>query len=538
MAHRLKPYATILLPSLVLIVHVLMFGAWIIDDAAISYSYARSLAQGHGLVAQAGAPPVEGYSNFLWTVLLAPIYALGLFDPVITVKLISLICMISAFALLARSVERLPRGSLIALIALTLTAMHPSFAIWTAGGLENPLYVLGISGLVYGTSRAVYRDRLTHRSAAVMGLIAAGIALTRPDGLVYVAAYPAALVGMQIALRRWGMKPVQRHVLIYAAMFAGIYGAFLGFRWLYYGQLVPNTYYAKDSSIGFMLMAALTLQIEALLKMSDLMFGTLGRGGNLLAFGLLIIGLVFVIRRQLRRDEFVVMLFALAAMLVYVVLPLDWMREYRFATPFFPLFFLLAVMLIAHVIEMLPLRGTQRALLIGAIGVFILSVAVAGYRRSAAFAASPEVPFQVVAERDGERFNRYADALGVERGSVLLPDVGGTLWVSRLRVYDLYGLTDSAIARTVGIDQPAFYNYIFEDAQPTFITMHGFHTDRASLDADPRFRRDYTPICESIDEWVREQFGRDVYSGIYVRKDVVQGHSEALTTLRQEAACP
>jgi hypothetical protein len=343
---------------------------------------------------------------------------------------------------------------------------------------------------------------------------------------------------MLIMQRRWGMKPVQRHLLIYAAVFAGLYGAFLGFRWLYYGHLLPNTYYAKDSAIGFMLMAALTLQIEALLKMSDLMFGTLGRGGNLMAFGLLILCVVFVTRRLLRRDEFVLILFALAAMLVYVLLPLDWMREYRFATPFFPIFFLLAVTLVAHLIEMLPLRGTQRALLIAAIAIFIASVAAAGYRRSAAFAAAPEVPFQMVAEREGERFNHYADELGLERASVLLPDVGGTLWVSRLRVYDLYGLTDPTIARTLGIDQPAFYDYVFEDAQPTFITTHGFHTERASLDADARFRRDYTPICEYIDPYVQSQYGRDAYSGTYVRKDAVQGHSEALTTLRQEAACP
>lgn len=538
MADRLKSTLPILIPSVVLVLHVLMFGTWIIDDAAISFSYARSLAEGHGLTAQAGVPPVEGFSNFLWTILFVPLIALGVFDPAITPKVISLICMIGAFALLAKSVERAPRGSWIAGIALTLTALHPSFAIWTAGGLENPLYVLGISGLVYGTSQAVYAVRLTHRGAALMAVMAGAVALTRPDGLVYMAAYPAALIAMQITLRRWGIKPVQRHLLIYAAVFVGIYGAFLSFRWLYYGALVPNTYYAKDSDIGFMLLAALTLQIEALLKISDLMFGTLGRGGNLLAFGLLILGVVFTIRRWLRRDEFVIALFALTAMLVFVLLPLDWMREYRFATPFFPLFFLLVVMLATHLIEMLPLRGSQRFLLIGAIGVFIASVAVAGYRRSAAFAAAPEVPFQVVAEHGGERFNQYANMLGLEDASVLLPDVGGTLWVSRLRVYDLYGLTDPTIARTLGIDQPAFYDYLFEAAQPTFITIHGFHTDRARLDTDPRFRRDYVAICEYIDAWVRERHGYEMYSGTYIRKDVVQGGSEALTMLQQAATCP
>ena len=44
---------------------------WLVDDAAISMAYAANWTAGHGLVAQPGLPPVEGYSNFLWVVVLA-----------------------------------------------------------------------------------------------------------------------------------------------------------------------------------------------------------------------------------------------------------------------------------------------------------------------------------------------------------------------------------------------------------------------------------------------------------------------------------
>ena len=54
---------------------------WLIDDAGISFVYSRNLAQGHGLVSQPGMPPVEGYSNFLWVLLMAPFFGLGFFDP-------------------------------------------------------------------------------------------------------------------------------------------------------------------------------------------------------------------------------------------------------------------------------------------------------------------------------------------------------------------------------------------------------------------------------------------------------------------------
>src|SRR4051812_27890475 len=47
------------------------------DDAMISMRFARNLASGHGLRWNAGATPVEGYSNFLWTLWMAVPHALG-----------------------------------------------------------------------------------------------------------------------------------------------------------------------------------------------------------------------------------------------------------------------------------------------------------------------------------------------------------------------------------------------------------------------------------------------------------------------------
>ena len=49
--------------------HQLMF-ATLADDAFISFRYSQHLAEGHGLVFNVGEK-VEGYSNFLWVVLVA-----------------------------------------------------------------------------------------------------------------------------------------------------------------------------------------------------------------------------------------------------------------------------------------------------------------------------------------------------------------------------------------------------------------------------------------------------------------------------------
>lgn len=63
--------------SVMVIVLVFLLGfydtiskSWTSDDAFISFRYARNLVEGKGLVYNAGER-VEGFSNFLWTMLIA-----------------------------------------------------------------------------------------------------------------------------------------------------------------------------------------------------------------------------------------------------------------------------------------------------------------------------------------------------------------------------------------------------------------------------------------------------------------------------------
>ena len=43
----------------------------LVDDAMVSMRYARNLAQGNGLVWNLGQPPVEGFTNLGWVLLMA-----------------------------------------------------------------------------------------------------------------------------------------------------------------------------------------------------------------------------------------------------------------------------------------------------------------------------------------------------------------------------------------------------------------------------------------------------------------------------------
>jgi hypothetical protein len=54
--------------ALVLVLHSLAYN-FVTDDAYISFVYSRNLAE-HGQLAFNLGHPVEGYTNFLWTVIL------------------------------------------------------------------------------------------------------------------------------------------------------------------------------------------------------------------------------------------------------------------------------------------------------------------------------------------------------------------------------------------------------------------------------------------------------------------------------------
>lgn len=188
-------------PTVLVALHMQLYGRWIVDDAAITFAYARSLASGEGAVLQPDADQVEGYSNPAWLAVLVLGRWLGLFDRgtwfgvpdlVLFPKIVALLCCAGVFAgfyAVVRAVSRRP--VVLTVVAGAVTAAVPSFAIWVSSGLENPLLALIAVTLAALLARAAIARRLLEVRVAVgCGLLAALAALTRPDGLIYAAAYP------------------------------------------------------------------------------------------------------------------------------------------------------------------------------------------------------------------------------------------------------------------------------------------------------------------------------------------------------------
>ena len=97
-------FVALLLIVIGALVHQLLLLHWYIEDAAISFTFARHLAEGEGLVAYPGGERVEGYSNPLWMLIMSVVLALGL-DPVPASKLIALACAATLLVLLYRALQ-------------------------------------------------------------------------------------------------------------------------------------------------------------------------------------------------------------------------------------------------------------------------------------------------------------------------------------------------------------------------------------------------------------------------------------------------
>lgn len=485
------------------------FSAWLVDDAGISFAYARNLGQGQGLVAQPGAVPGEGFSNPSWVFLLSFFHWIGV-DLVSMVKGLSLALSSMAIGVLFLSGQKLGLSVLLSGTAVGWMVCQPGFIIWSTSGLENPLYAALLALLLWLTL-----EPQTTRRAVVAGLVAGLVAITRPEGILYGALY------LIFHLRRFKA---------YLPGLIMIYGGYMIFRLAYFGDLFPIPYYKKVDGL-FGLPGLSTL----LAKFNSLLLGLFGdKYLAAIVMGLLVFAVAFLLwKKAVRHELMVIGAFALVGLAGYLLLPKDWMEEYRYATPVF----LFAYLLLAGILLAVANQARQQSLLRRA-AVIALALWAAGtsfvfYQpRLDKFAKAPTISFGEVGATF-QRFENYSRALGLERSvSVLTPDVGGALYYfPQVRILDLGGLVDSTIARTIDRDNAALWNYVF-GKQPDFLDLHGGWEYAARLDSDPRFRALYTPIFEYTTPALREKYGFSAAAGDFVRKDLLASPND-LAKLQQ-----
>lgn len=210
------------------------------DDAYIAFRYVSNRQAGWGYVWNPPPfLPVEGYTSFAWVVLLDAVWTLTGLDPERSATWLDLLATWATVGLVVGWTRRLhddapdATGLAWAAVAVFGCVTNTTFLAWSSSGLETPLFQLLLLGwMAWGLAR----DR-GDRWAAVGMAWAAGLALTRPDGLLFLAATPVVI----LADRTRGLR--RADLLALAPLLLPI--AHTLWRRATYGFWLPNTYAAK-----------------------------------------------------------------------------------------------------------------------------------------------------------------------------------------------------------------------------------------------------------------------------------------------------
>lgn len=240
--HSMLRYAVLSLCVLLLGWHAAYYYPFLADDALISLRYAERFLEGKGLTWNDGER-VEGYTNFLWVIATAALGALG-------VELVQAARLAGALgtALLLFALWR--HAALVALesaravvlfAGAVFVAASPPVAAWVLGGLENSLLTgflaMGVVELMMFMRAVQNKQHHLYYAGLWLGLMV----LTRADAPLLVASLS---LGLFFALLGTWREKLKAAVLL-AVIPLGCFLLQLAFRVIYYGDLFPNTYYAK-----------------------------------------------------------------------------------------------------------------------------------------------------------------------------------------------------------------------------------------------------------------------------------------------------
>ncbi len=238
--------------ALLLVAAALCVVGWIAfrfltDDAFIAFRYVSNRQLGYGYVWNPPPfLPVEGYTSFLWVVLLDLAWTVTGVEPPLASNVLSLMFSIGSLALLTVMLVRLCRGTrlepfrawLVGL-SLALVVSNPTFLAWTSSGLETAMFNFLVQAWLLACWRVA--DAPGRWLGPAAGL-AALLALTRPDGLLFTAATLFVFVLLLASPGRGGLRP--RALLLRSAPLVAVLVHVL-WRRAVYGEWLPNTYYAK-----------------------------------------------------------------------------------------------------------------------------------------------------------------------------------------------------------------------------------------------------------------------------------------------------
>lgn len=302
-----------------------------VDDAYISFRYGKNLMNGNGLVYNQGEY-VEGYTNFLWTIITSPFTLIKFIDISFFTLVLGLLISLFNVYLLILITRIYLSGFKVQKILFYLPALFfvldDSIAFWAIGGMEFPLYTMFILSALYFYLHINRRFRDTIFLAIFLMLIT----LTRPEGnMIY------AITIFHMLLNPKSVNEFKKKLISLLLLYSVFIIFYYGFKLFYYGQIIPNTFYAKGvTDFGMNLYLGSK-------------YLTLCLGSRIYIFGFIaFIPFKKIIR--IPRESFLILL-SVVYIIYLVIVGGDWMFANRFFVPIIPLLYILSAVGFVFAVE-------------------------------------------------------------------------------------------------------------------------------------------------------------------------------------------
>jgi hypothetical protein len=458
----------------------LLTGPHPIDDAYITFRYARNLAEGLGLVYNPGEW-VLGTTTPLWALILGLGYRLGWTDLPSLASSLAAVCDALSAALLVGLSARLGWGGRGAAGVGLAWALNPMSIAFAVGGMETSLFVtLCLSALSLAATQRL----------AWAGLLSGVSCLVRPEGLLL------GLVCVAWSTRR-GRRGfitsgalVGVPVVVAASVFLAVYGSPLPHS-MAAKQAAYRAHWPLENALAMIIQAGLPGWSTYLLSVLPAAAGLLLAAAGLT--GLLALGrLSFSTLRShgLGPQPFVA--FGGLYVLFYVAVGFKGVRLFPwYLVPIIPFYILLASAGLARLSQLRPRFRTSMASLAGLIVVWQLPAV--DWRQPLLPIGSGFGREQVLLEAgQALRVSLPADAV------VAAPEIGALGYASTLRILDTVGLVSPAALPYYPVPEDqvvpdadnAIPPRLIRDQRPeAVVTMDAFA--RRSLLLDGGFRADY-----------------------------------------------
>ena len=481
-----------------------------LDDGVITMSHAKNWVDYGFIGLNPSGDRVEGYSAPAQFFIYALAYAATGIGYDLFTHIQTVVC---TFMLGALFILFFRRNWVYAIISTSLSALllsyYTPFLLWHGSGLENAITHV----LFLATIFILFHFASTGRIAYGWSVIVFLAAISRIDGIYYVAPLLA------VFSIYWLIVSKTPRGVYFSLIVLGLWITFNLWRYIYFGDLLPNTAYAQGIALGAhfdILTSSGREYIHEIISQSNQIF--LKHGGYLLLAMWHLILLVFLFKCRVGGRILFLMLGTVVlttylAAFVFGPARLDFLRT----ATHLAVTTVLAIALVPYLIlnaKRYFLRGAPILLIVGAAAVWITYVE----------------PYDLCCSATGfnlfrEKFDQIAQEESLPRPTVANLDIGLISYHKQFNIVDLGYLGSPVMAKLKSSPPELVSDYLFDFIAPDIIEIHaGFSCWNYSyLFADPRLETNYMPREIRASSYIEEHCpDAGVQSGYWVRKDVLE----------------